>query len=117
MYNTCHKNSSFDHFSATPHKSKSKEVSLDNKKIDVKEDIEFHAKTKAVSPNVNASSPIPEKENERKYIKRVFQPPHIKANDRMIQKPNHVIAQKSTSEYQNVSSQVTCVSRILFIKD
>ena len=104
MYNICYKNSSFDNFSATPQKSKSKEVSLDNKKIDVKEDIKSHAKPMAVSPNGNVSSPIPENENERKYIRRVFQPPHIKANDRIIHKPNHMNALKSTKEYQKVSS-------------
>ena len=58
----------------------------------------------AVSPNGNASSPILEKEHERKYIKRVFQPPHIKANDRIIHNPNHMNSQKSTKEYRKVSS-------------
>ena len=116
MYNICYKNSSFDNFSATPQKSKSKEVSLDNKKIDVNEDIKSHAKPMAVSPNGNVSSPIPENENERKYIRRVFQPPHIKANDRIIHKPNHMNAQKFTKEYQKVSLQVTCVFRISFMR-
>ena len=92
-------------------------MSLNNKKIDVKEDIEFHAKTTAVSPNVNASSPIPEKENERKYLKRVFQPPHIKADNRMIQKPNHMNVLKSTKEHQKVCLQVTYADRISFILD
>ena len=104
MYNICYKNSSFDNFSATPQKSKSKEVSLDNKKIDVNEDIKSHAKPMAVSPNGNVSSPIPENENERKYIRRVFQPPHIRADNRIIHKPNHMNALKSTKEYQKVSS-------------
>ena len=90
-------------------------MSLNNKKVDVKEDIEFHAKTTAVSPNVNVSSPIPEKENERKYLKRVFQPPHIKADNRMIQKPNHMNVLKSTKEHQKVSLQATCAFRISFI--
>ena len=79
-------------------------MALDNEKIDVKEDMKFQAKTMAVSPNGNASSPVPEKENERKYIKRVFQPPHIKADNRIIHKPNHMNALKSTKEYQKVSS-------------
>ena len=102
MYAICCKNRSFDNFSATTNKSK--EVSLGNKKKEVKEDKKFHAKTMVVSPNGNVSSPILEKENERKYIKRVFQPPHIKANDRIIHNPNHMNAQKSTKEYQKVSS-------------
>ena len=92
-------------------------MALDNEKIDVKEDIKFQAKTMAVSPNGNASSPVPEKENERKYIRRVFQPPHIRADNRIIHKPNHMNALKSTKEYQKVSLQVTCVSRISFILD
>ena len=104
MYTIYYKNSSFNKFSATPHKSNPKEVSLDNQENDVKEDIKFHAKIMAVSPNGNASSPIPAKENERKYIKRVFQPPHIKADNRIIHKPNHMNALKSTKEYQKVSS-------------
>ena len=115
MNSIYYKNSSFDNFSANPNKSKSKELALDNEKIDVKEDIKFQAKTMAVSPNGNASSPVPEKENERKYIKRVFQPPHIKADNRIIHKPNHINALKSTKENQRVSSQVTCVFHISFL--
>ena len=90
---------------------------LENEKIDVKEDIKFQAKTMAVSPNGNASSPIPDKGNERKYIKRVFQPPHITADNRIIHKPNHMNALKSTKEHQKVSLQATCAFRISFMLD
>ena len=112
MNSIYYENSSFDNFSANPNKSKSKELALDNEKIDVKEDIKFQAKTMAVSPNGNASSPIPDKGNERKYIKRVFQPPHIIADNRIIHKPNHMSALKSTKEHQKVGLQVTCAFRI-----
>ena len=117
MNSIYYQNSSFDNFSANPNKSKSKELALDNEKIDVKEDIKFQAKTMAVSPNGNASSPIPDKGNERKYIKRVFQPPHITADNRIIHKPNHMNALKSTKEHQKVSLQATCAFRISFMLD